>query len=103
MIEIDTLKILIEQMKNYIPPMTLTYIGWVTLHFISSHMYVKYCVGDTIVDFFLSPIRSASPICQAFSWTSYTLSKQFITILISCGSYMCSKMMLDYGKNSKMD
>ena len=103
MIEIDTLKMLIEQIKSYIPPMTLTYIGWVTLHFISSHMYVKYCVGETIVDFFLSPIRSASPICQAFSWTSYTLSKQFITILISCGSYMCSKMMLDYGKNMKID
>lgn len=103
MIEIDTLKMLMEQIKSYIPPMTLTYIVWVTLHFISSHMYIKYCVGDTIVDFFLSPIRSASPICQAFSWTSYTLSKQFITISISCGSYMCSKMMLDYGKNLKIN
>jgi len=103
MIDMDSLNIFIEQIKHHLHPMTFTYIGWVTLHFISSHMYVKYCVGDTVLDFFLSPIRSASPICQAFSWTSHTLSKQFITILISCGSYMCSKMVLDYGKNMKID
>lgn len=103
MFENDTMTEFIEQIKSYIPPMTLTYIGWVTLHFISAHMYVNYCVGNTVIDFFLSPIRSASPICQAFSWTTYVLSKQFITILISCGSFMCGKMMLEHGKYVKID
>ena len=83
------------QIKDYLPPMTLTYASWVIIHFVCSHLYIHFCVGDSVVDIFLSPFRSSSIHCQALSWTTYTLSKQFVTVWISLASYACGKLMLE--------
>ena len=40
------------------------YLLWICLHYFSAHLYIKFCVPDTIVGFLMSPFMISTPHCQ---------------------------------------
>ena len=40
------------------------YLLWICLHYFSAHLYIKFCVPNTIVGFIMSPFMIATPHCQ---------------------------------------
>lgn len=81
-----------------IPQSVLFYILWIFVHFISAHLYVHWCAGNSFIGFLMSPIYSSAPHCQALSWMVYTLSKEFIVMWIALGTFICGKMFLNKKK-----
>jgi hypothetical protein len=44
------------------------YTSWIIIHFLSAHLYLKLCVSDTIIGFFITPFLIAAPHCVAIRW-----------------------------------
>ena len=69
------------------------YLLWILLHFVASHIYVRYCVGSNWYDIFLSVIYVSSPYCQGISWIIYTGSKQIVSMWMVFGTYASTKLL----------
>jgi hypothetical protein len=55
--------------KNYIVDTKLwIYLLWICLHYISAHLYVRYCTPIGVVGFIYSIFIGPTPICYALSW-----------------------------------
>ena len=48
------------------------YVIWVCLHYISAHLYVRYCTPVGITGFIYSLFMGPTPVCYALSWAIYT-------------------------------
>lgn len=44
------------------------YVIWITLHYIAAHLYVYFCVPDTVLGFIISPILVPTPHCTILRW-----------------------------------
>ena len=44
------------------------YIAWILIHYLASHLYVKWCTPGDIFGFLLSPLLTISPHCVALRW-----------------------------------
>lgn len=40
------------------------YLLWICLHYFSAHLYIKFCVPNTIIGFLMSPFMISAPHCQ---------------------------------------
>ena len=40
------------------------YLLWISLHYFSAHLYIKFCVPNTIIGFMMSPFMIMTPHCQ---------------------------------------
>ena len=47
------------------------YLLWICLHYFASHLYIKFCVPNTIMGFIMSPFMVATPHCQGLRWIVY--------------------------------
>lgn len=56
-----------KQLK-YVYPLLLAYLMWWFLHYISVHLYVRYCVPLTLIGFVYSPLMSQFPHCYILRW-----------------------------------
>lgn len=91
---VDIIDKIIDWVKVSIPRALLLYMFWILVHYISSHLYIHWCAGNTFIGFILSPIYSSAPHCQALSWTIYTTSRQFVVMWIALGTYLCEILFL---------
>lgn len=44
------------------------YLLWICLHYISAHLYVRYCTPIGIIGFIYSIFIGPTPMCYALSW-----------------------------------
>lgn len=49
-------------------PLMFFYCGWISLHYISSQLYICYCTPQSLWGFFISPFLAVSPHCNALRW-----------------------------------
>ena len=70
-----------------------TYILWVALHFCAAQTYVKYCVGSTWTDMFLSIFYVSTPFCQGVSWVLYHGAHHIYWMWFVLGTYVSQQMM----------
>ena len=68
---------------------TLSLYGtWITIHFISSHIYTSYCTNYSFWGFLLSPIIITTPICRGLSWIIYTGSDKIFNMWNILGTFL---------------
>lgn len=75
----------IKNIYNYRYAIVLN-LAWVTLHYIAPHLYVYFCVPDTIVGFLLSPLYASTPHCYALRWIIYYCGNNIVTMWIIAGT-----------------
>jgi hypothetical protein len=66
------------------------YLLWICLHYFSAHLYVKFCVPDTIIGFFMSPFMIATPHCQGLRWIVYNAAGIINNMWILIGAWIYS-------------
>lgn len=95
---VEKMSDLYETLMQHVPPIVLTYMLWTVVHFVSAHLYVTWCTGNTLFGLLASPLFAASPHCQAISWLIYTISQKFVQMWLLLGTYLCTKMLLSSEK-----
>ncbi len=72
------------------------YAMWITLHFLSAHMYTQICTPWTIQGFILSPLMAPGPHCVALRWAvstgGDTINLMWFTIGTTALSYLLRKV-----------
>lgn len=70
------------------------YFMWIFLHYISSHLYVKFCVPNTIIGFLLSPFMTATPHCQGLRWIITNAANMINNMWVVLGAWICSTILI---------
>jgi hypothetical protein len=66
------------------------YILWIILHYFSAHLYIKFCVPDTVVGFIMSPFMISTPHCQGLRWVVYNAANTINHMWILIGTWIYS-------------
>lgn len=66
------------------------YLLWICLHYFSAHLYVKFCVPNTIIGFVMSPFMIATPHCQGLRWIVYNAADIINNMWILVGAWIYS-------------
>ena len=66
------------------------YLLWICLHYFSAHLYIKFCVPDTIIGFLMSPFMIATPHCQGLRWIVYNAAGIINNMWILIGTWIYS-------------
>ena len=66
------------------------YLLWICLHYFSAHLYVKFCVPNTIIGFVMSPFMIATPHCQGLRWIVYNAAGIINNMWILVGAWIYS-------------
>ena len=69
------------------------YIFWVLLHYITAHLYVRYCAYPTLYGFMISPFLISSPHCIAMRWVFTKGGTVIEGMWILVGTWLCSKII----------
>ena len=70
------------------------YLLWICLHYIASHLYVKFCVPNTIIGFVMSPFMTATPHCLGLRWIVYNAANMINNMWIVFGTWICSTILI---------
>ena len=66
------------------------YLLWICLHYFSAHLYIKFCVPNTIIGFIMSPFMIATPHCQGLRWIVYNAANIINHMWILIGAWVYS-------------
>lgn len=66
------------------------YLLWICLHYFAAHLYVKFCVPNTIIGFMLSPFMVATTHCQALRWIVYNGANVINNMWLLIGAWIYS-------------
>lgn len=64
------------------------YVLWVFIHYVSAHIYVRFCTPATLIGFILSPFMAAAPHCQALRWALYNGGNSIISMWVTVGLWL---------------
>ena len=64
------------------------YLLWVFIHFISAHLYIRFCTPNTILGFMMSPFMAAAPHCQALRWSIYNGGNNIVSMWVTIGIWL---------------
>lgn len=64
------------------------YFTWITIHYISTHLYSHYCTKLSLWGYIMSPIIVTTPICRGLSWIIYTGSDKIFNMWNLLGSFI---------------
>ena len=78
---------------KYIISFSGIYLLWIVLHYFASHLYIKFCVPQTIFGFFISPFLTATPQCQGLRWVVYNGANFISNMWVVFGTWLCSKTL----------
>jgi hypothetical protein len=70
------------------------YILWIGLHFFSSHLYVKFCVPNSVIGFIMSPLMISTPHCQGLRWIVYNAANIINHMWILIGAWIYSMIWI---------
>lgn len=66
------------------------YILWISLHYFSAHLYVKFCVPNSVIGFIMSPFMIMTPHCQGLRWIVYNAANIINHMWILIGAWIYS-------------
>ena len=69
------------------------YVGWILLHFGSSHFYTTHCTPLTIKGLLMSPFQVMTPQCAASRWVVNNGGNVITLMWTSFGVYIASFIM----------
>ena len=78
------------------------YFLWISLHYFSAHLYVKFCVPSTIIGFIMSPFMIMTPHCQGLRWIVYNAANIINNMWILIGAWVYSMIWI-LGKEQTHD
>lgn len=78
---------------KYIYRVSAIYIFWILLHYVTAHMYVRYCATPTIYGFIISPFLISAPHCIAMRWVFAKGGTVIEGMWILVGTWLCSKII----------
>jgi len=70
------------------------YLLWIGLHYFSAHLYVKFCVPNTIIGFIMSPFMIMTPHCQGLRWIVYNAATIINNMWILIGAWIYSMIWI---------
>lgn len=70
-----------------------SYLVWITLHYVCSHLYVQYCVPAGILGFLYSPFMTPMPHCVAMRWVVYNGGKIVEVMWFMLGKWALEKLV----------
>lgn len=70
------------------------YLLWICLHYFSAHLYIKFCVPDTIIGFIMSPFMISTPHCQGLRWIVYNAANTINHMWILIGAWVYSMLWI---------
>ena len=82
-----------QKVLNFVKVNCLIYIVWIALHYISSHLYVKWCVPSGVVGFLVSPFLTQSVHCQALRWGINTGAQMIQSMWAVIATWMTRKLL----------
>lgn len=68
------------------------YVGWISTHYIASHLYTKICTPLSIKGFIASAFNTATPHCTALRWCVYQGANTITNMWIMVGLWVVSKV-----------
>ena len=69
------------------------YLLWITLHWLSSELYGRLCIGRTLYEFMLSPFVAPLPHCVALRWVIYNGGKMIEVMWIVLGKWLIEQLV----------
>ncbi len=70
------------------------YILWIGLHYFSAHLYVKFCVPNSVIGFIMSPLMITTPHCQGLRWIVYNAANIINHMWILIGAWIYSMIWI---------
>ena len=70
------------------------YLLWICLHYFSAHLYVKFCVPDSLIGFIMSPFMIMTPHCQGLRWIVYNAGSVINNMWILIGAWIYSMIWI---------
>jgi hypothetical protein len=70
------------------------YLLWIFLHYFSAHLYIKFCVPNTIIGFVMSPFMIMTPHCQGLRWIVYNAANIINNMWILIGAWVYSMIWI---------
>lgn len=70
------------------------YLLWICFHYFSAHLYIKFCVPDTIIGFLMSPFMIATPHCQGLRWIVYNAAGIINNMWLIIGTWIYSMIWI---------
>lgn len=89
----------LQTAKNFLKSAAGVYVIWILLHYISPHIYVRYCVPATITGLVMSVFIAPAPHCQALRWTIYNGGNTIIAMWIFIGTWFMQLLIPSAVKN----
>ena len=68
------------------------YIMWILFHYGASHLYIYFCVPNTIYGVIISPFLTATPQCQGLRWIVYNGANIINNMWVILGSWLISNI-----------
>ena len=68
------------------------YLIWILAHYVSSHLYVYFCVPLSFQGFLLSPILITNQYCSSLRWIIFNSGTYINNMWISLGTYFSNKL-----------
>lgn len=69
------------------------FILWISIHYIASNLYPKFCAELTILGFIKSIFVAQAPHCIALRWIIYNGGLAINSMWISIGMWVTTKML----------
>jgi hypothetical protein len=77
------------------------YILWIGLHYFSAHLYVKFCVPNSVVGFIMSPFMITTPHCQGLRWIVYNAANIINHMWMLIGAWIYSMIWIMASENTR--
>ena len=85
----------IRTMFNYTVATFGVYMCWITLHYLSVHMYVYWCVPATLTGVIMSAFLVPAPHCYSLRWAIYNGGNSIIGMWSLLGAWLIGKIKKD--------
>ena len=79
---------------------SLMYMGWIVAHYVSSHIYVRFCTPPTLLGFILSPFTASSAHCIGLRWVIYTGGNNIMFMWFLGGLWLMKYTMIQEYKHN---
>jgi hypothetical protein len=70
------------------------YLLWILLHYIASHLYIYFCVPQSMYGFLISPFLITTPHCKALRWCIHDGSNIINNMWSLLGNWIISKIYI---------
>ncbi len=78
------------------------YLLWICLHYFSAHLYIKFCVPNSLTGFLMSPFMITTPHCQGLRWIVYNAADIINNMWILIGAWIYSMLWI-FNTNMNVD